>query len=258
MRFYEKCGIVDPFKNFDDIIKYIIKLFNLSHTTAVFISIEPSVIATRVEGVLRRIAIAPGYAILCSHEAFSEFNTIYILAEPSWIESDILIPYSSNEPCNNKLSRYGITIEVNEELGVLHLCTKDVNEKHIYKILTTGGLIEVSDGTYSGVGTLKIVPLKDKFFFIAKGLGLKTLYNNIEYSLAKTFLDPRLEALSNRLVVVNNNDALIAIGRGYLKTFNLLTPIGDYIYLLLLITSYTIPRNEPKAKYYINKQGFAL
>jgi len=258
MRFYEKCGVVDPFKNFNDITKYIIKLFNLSHITAVFISIEPSIIATRVEGILRRIAIAPGYAILCNHEAFSEFNTVYVLAEPSWIESDILIPYSSNEPCNNKLGRYGIAIEVNEELGVPHLCTKDVNERHVHKILTTGGLIEVSDDTYSGVGTLKIVPVKDKFFFIVKGLGLKTLYNNIEYSLTKIVLNSKLEVLSNRLVMVDNNDALIAIGKGYLKTFNILASIEDYIYLLLLITTYTIPRNEPRAKYYINKQGFIL
>ncbi len=253
MRFYEGCRVVDPFKNFNSIFEYVNKLFELSHNTAIFVVLEPATIATRIDGVLRRIAITPGYTILCSSKEPHDFSTVYILVETTWIESGVLIPYSLAKPCSNKIYRYRIPLEVDEQIGIPHLCTKDINTEDLRKFASIGGLLDLSNNVYNGEGTLKLVPVKDKFFFIAKGLGIKTVYSNVKYSFAKVDIPPGLYALSIRLAVVDGDTILISIGRGYLVAFESLVPVEEYIYPLLLITVHSIPSSEPKARYYIEK-----
>ncbi|MEM2528132.1 MAG: hypothetical protein QXG40_01865 [Ignisphaera sp.] len=255
MRFYEGCWIVDPFKNFTSIAEYVSRLFDISHTVAVFIAVEPAVIATRVEGVLRRIAIAPGYAILCNSRVFYNLTTVYMLAETAWIESDVLIPYSSTKPCSNKLRRYRISLEIDENLGIPHLCTKDINSEPLRRLSTMGGLLELLDDMYSGVGTLRIFPIKDKFFLIVKGLGVGTVHDNVKYSIVQIDVYQRLGVFTMKLAAVDSATAIASIGKSYLILFESLVPVEDSIYPLLLIAAHTIPSNEPRAKYYVSRLG---
>lgn len=255
MRFYEGCRVLDPHKSFSCIARYVASLFEFSHNTVVFIALEPASIATRVGGVLRRIAIAPGYAILCSSTEYYDTGVVYSLAETVWIESGILLPYLANRPCSGRFGRYGIPLEVDEELGIPYICVGDVGEEQLYKFTSMGGIVELLSSKYHGVGTLKLAPVKDRFFYISKGLGLRSVYSNVRYALAEVNIPPRLEVQSVELLAVDCSPALISIGNSYLVVFESLEPIEEYIYLPLLITVHSLPSSEPKARYYMHRLG---
>ena len=254
MRFYERCGVVDPFRNFSRVADYIAELFSLSHTVPVFIATEPAVIATRVEGVMRRVAIAPGYTILCSRRVLENFNTVYMLAEPTWIESGVLIPYTASKPCSERPHRYGIALDVDERIGLLHLCSRGIEDSYIPELISLGGLVELSGGdSCRGEGVLRFIPVKNRFFFNLKGLGVGTVHRAVRYTLYKVDIPPKLEALALELAKVDDAPALIAIGKGYLAAFEALIPIEEQVYPPLLMTVYTSLSSEARARYYIDR-----
>ncbi|MCS7111889.1 MAG: hypothetical protein N3D82_04925 [Ignisphaera sp.] len=251
MRFYEGCKVIDPYKSFSCIAEYTNSIFEIAHSTTVFVALEPASIATKIDGILRRIVIAPGYAILCNSMESYDIDTAYDLAETVWIESGVLIPYSASEPCSNRIRKYRIPLEIHEQLGIPYICTKNIDEEYLHEFAHTGGVLELSNDKYCGVGTLKLIPIKDKFFLISKGLGVRSVYPGIRYTLIKVDVPLKLGVQGVKLSVVDGNPVLISIGRSYLIAFESLEPVEDYIYLPLLIAVHSLPSREPKAKYYM-------
>ena len=238
MRVDENCVVIDSRNAFSiGVAEYVKKLFRVSHEVAVYIAIEPIVITTTINNVKRRVAVAPGSAIICDNSSYvEEFNWVYRVSEQCWGDTYILIPYTSTSICSDKMKRYGFEVEYSEEFGSPHICIDETLDENALKQIIGGGIAEPQKHIHSFVGDLQIAIKRDVFFYVAKGLGVKPRYSGVEIkALPIKFTEKRYNIYLDELATVNNVVALYRFGKGYIVAFQDLGYVDSILYPITIL-----------------------
>ncbi len=256
MRFFEGCAIVRieswvPTR-FND---YVRKLFAIARGYPTYIALSSYTVVTRIAGVARKLAIAPGSAILCDHDAYTQFNDYIELSESVWIDAALLVPYATLRPCA-KVSKLSIDIGVEPEFGVPTHCLESTEAEELSKALTDivqGGFVDIENYD-TEVEECILVALKyNTFFLIWKAIGIGTPRVRVGVAKLPHELSPRVKVFLEPLARVGSHDTVIGIGRGYLSLFTPLDSNSETLYLTTLLLSYTIPPSSPRASLYLSR-----
>ncbi len=242
-------------KNF---IEYIRKLFELSHSELIYIVIEPSIITIKMGVRKIWISIEPGSAIICNRNLAELFNESIEIVEDVWIEAEILIPYTYEGLCG-LAKTLNIPIDIDEEIGINHLCTtsNSINMEVLRKVIN-GGLIELIDILYSSGKFLEIKPRKNKLFIILKGMGINSI-SQLESSYYSYIEIPNeMKILIEDLIYIDDKPIVMGIGKGYISLFTSIEPYTTYIYTALLLSTYTNPSSSPRAKIFMSRVSSAM
>jgi len=256
MRVKEGCFAIplSQYINSDkNLIEYIRRLFELSHSEPIYIAIEPAVITIKMGFRKIWISIEPGSAIICNRSLAELFNESIEIVEDVWIETEILIPYTYEELCG--LTKIlNIPIDIDEEIGINHLCitSKSINIEELKRVIN-GGLIELVDVLYSSGKLLEIKPRKNKLFIILKGMGINNIsqLESSQYSYIE--IPNEMKIFIEDLIYIDDKPIVMGIGKGYISLFTSIEPYTAYIYTALLLSTYTTPSSSPRAKVFISR-----
>jgi len=151
LRIREGCFFVDA-SALKNLKSYAELLFKVSRDNYVYIVEEPSSIVVMWRGIKRRIAVAPGDAVICPRSGV-DIDGVRI-EEDVWIDVLILIPYSNNKDCVID----GFPIYIGNEVFIPHLAVDDRTANSV-ELLLSGGLACFSRGTtvVSGIVSPKLV-----------------------------------------------------------------------------------------------------
>ncbi len=254
MRFFEGCAIVKIERwvptRFND---YVRKLFAIARSYPTYIALSSYTVVTRIAGIARKLAIAPGSAILCSHDAYTQFNDYIELSESVWIDAALLVPYATTRPCA-KVSKLGIDIGVEPEFGVPTHCLENTEAGELSKALADivqGGFVDIENYDTEMEERILVALKYNTFFLIWKAIGIGAPRVRVGIARLPQELPPRVKVFLEPLVRVGNYDTVLGIGRGYLSLFTPLDSNSEALYLATLLLSYTMPPNSPRASLYI-------
>lgn len=256
MKFYEGCAIVKieswvPTRFRD----YVARLFNIARNYPTYIALSSYTITTRIAGVLRRLAIAPGSAIICDYNAYTQFENYIELSEPVWIDVALLIPYATSKPCT-KLSSLGIDIEIDPEIGVSTHCLESLDMNRLSTAVDDvlqGGLIDIEKCDTEVRNRIFVALKYNTFFLLWKVVGIGSPNTYAKIVKLPSELPPRIKVFLEPLARIGNNDVVLGIGRGYLSLLSPEDTSSEALYLTTLLLAYLLPPNSPRASLYITK-----
>ncbi|HID80424.1 MAG TPA: hypothetical protein EYP48_01760 [Ignisphaera sp.] len=256
MKFYEGCAIVKieswvPTRFRD----YVTKLFNIARNYPTYIALSSYTITTRIAGMLRRLAIAPGSAILCDYDAYIQFENYIELSEPVWIDAALLIPFATSKPCT-KLSSFGIDIRIDPEVGVPTHCLEKLDVDGLSTAINDvlqGGLIDIEKCDIEVRDRIFVAVKYNIFFLLWKVVGIGTPSTYAKILKLPSELPPRVRVFLEPLARIGDNDVVLSIGRGYLSLFSPGDVNSETLYLITLLLAYLLPPNSPRASLYITK-----
>ncbi|MEM1845019.1 MAG: hypothetical protein QXG46_05735 [Ignisphaera sp.] len=243
----ESCRIV-VFSNCIDnylggnVLEYLKKVFMLSHKTRTYIVIEPSIIPIRVGNIKRSIAIEPLSIVICNTEedSFVEFG--YSIAEPIWLETVEVIPYSRSDLCGTaKTLGLDAVIKKDNKIGVPYLC---IDSSYIDKETVTeiigGGFIELENKPIvNSKCKLEIKISNDWISLFVKSI-LNTYIHEVEKCRYSTInLDKSLYPYSKTLVSIDKEPVVVKIGKGYIFSIGIENIISLTLYALLILITFT-------------------
>ncbi len=254
MRFFEGCAIVKieswaPTR-FND---YVRKLFAIARDYPTYIALSSYTVVTRIAGIARRLAIAPGSAILCSYDAYTQFDDYIELSESVWIDAALLIPYATSRPCT-KVSRLGIDIGVEPEFGIPTHCLESAEAEGLSKALVDivqGGFVDVENCDIEVEDRILVALKYNTLFLLWKAIGTGAPRVHVGIARLPSELPPRVKVFLEPLTRVGSYDTVLGIGRGYLSLFTPLDSNSEALYLATLLLSYAITPNSPRASLYI-------
>ncbi len=256
MRIRERCFVI-PLSSYvgdsKNLVEYIRKLFDISHREPIYIVTEPSIITMKMKTKKMWISIEPGSAIICSKNLAEIFEKPIEIAEDTWIESEILIPYTRETLCG-LAKTLNIPIDVDRNIGVNHICiSSNFISMEILKMVMDGGMIEIIDTLYSDRKMLEVKPRKNKLFIILKGIGIdhpiqleSSLYSYIE-------IPKEMKIFTEDLIHIDDKPIVMGLGNGYVSLFTSIEPYTTHIYTALLFSAYTTPHSSPRARIFISK-----
>ena len=256
MRFHEGCAVIriEWWINTNRRIEYIRRLFEISHKTPTYIAITSSVIPTRIKGVIRRFAIAPGSAIICKSDFYSDFEDYIELSEPTWIDAKILIPYVRRNPCN-KNEKLSIPISLDNEIGIENYCLEDLEKSELVeqslRNIIQGGLVDVAQYEKEIQDTLMIALKFNEFFMFWKAMNIKKAITKSR--IAKLRITKMLEVFSEPLAKIGNLDIVLLVGQGYVILFDPLDDVSSTLYSTVVLLSHLLPYESPRAKRFLQK-----
>lgn len=251
LRIDEGCVVVDSSIAIDiGVEKYVKWLFRVSHSTAVYVAVEPMIITTRINNKLQSFAVGPGSAILCGIEPLKQpFETIYKIAEPCWGDAMMLIPYTSTPLSCSKAKQLGFDVDFDEAIGIPHICIAKGSWTELKQILG-GGIAEVDRYSREISGTLKIAVRNTLFFILAKGLLKELKFENVMAKLLDMYFDYDSQVYLEELAKINEDVAIYGFGKGLITRFSDLGEVTSIIYSLALLVAHLVDVNNAKAVAY--------
>ncbi len=248
----EGCIAIDSRSGIEEnFVGYVKQLFRLAHETPVHIAVEPFTITTIFGGVKRRLSLAPGSAIICGKGFDTPFQHYYEVAETFWVDTRVLIPYAKTGLCSQRARQLGIDIDLDEQVGVAHICFGENLDEEGVRELGDGGVAEATQYNTSYRGAAKIAVKETLFFYLAKGFNIRLGYENVDVLYAKPRIEPSLAVYLNELVVLGNGDSILyGFGEGYIATFYEVRGFGDLLYVLTLLCGYARRSDDPRSALY--------
>jgi len=209
LRIREGCFFVDA-SAFKNLKSYAELLFKVSRDNHVYIIEEPSSIVALWRGIKRRIAVAPGDAVVCPKSG-ADIDGVRI-EEDVWIDASMLIPHSNNKDCVID----GFPIYVSNEVFIPHLAVDDRTANSV-ELLLSGGLACFSRGTsvISGIVSPKLV--YGRILMLYNKL-LKNL-RDVEVSLAIgdiSMFESRYSAYIEPALLIDTVPVLYYFGKGFI------------------------------------------
>ena len=252
MKVVEGCIAIDSRSGVEEsLVDYAKQLFRLAHETPVHIAVEPFTITTIFDGVKRRLSLAPGSAIVCGKGFDIPFQHYYEAAETFWVDTRVLIPYAKTGLCSQRARRLGIDIDLDEQVGVTHMCFGEDLDEESVRELGEGGVAEAAKPNTSYRGAAKIVVKEALFFYLAKGFNIRLGYENADVLYARLRIEPSIAVYLDELVVLGNGDSVLyGFGEGYIATFHEIGSFGDLLYALTLLCGYARRSDDPRSALY--------
>ncbi len=248
MRFFEGCGIVgiEWWVREGRIEEYVRKLIDVSKRFPTYVAIHPSVVVTKIGGIRRRLAIAPGTAVLCDREALEEFGSFVELEEQVWIEAYLLVPYTRREPCGF-LRELGIEVG---EWGHELVCLGEDPVENLVNVVEGG--IAVPTRYDRVVEDVVNVALRyNPYFFILKSCSVKI--PRARFGVLSIELPPKLRVFFEPLIAVGSETVCGTLGRALYTHAHPLDDESRKLFQLLMLVALLQPPSSPRASLYLSK-----
>ncbi|MDK6028339.1 hypothetical protein QPL79_03045 [Ignisphaera sp. 4213-co] len=252
MKIHENCKVIASENGLgENFVNYFRQLIKIAHETPVYIAIEPATITILIENVKYSLAIAPGSAIICDNVVETSFQYVYKVAEITWIDTKILVPYAKNFVCSHRVKQLDLEIDLNEELGIPHICIDDEFSSESFIELIRGGVAEFKRYNNVYEGRIEISVKSTPFFYFVKGFGIKLRYENVNAKYFAFNIDSKYVAYLDDLIKLGNNDVILhSFGEGYIVSFYEISNVENMLYALALFSAYLRNIDDPRARAY--------
>jgi len=245
MRFDEGCYIasIELVHRANAVDQYIDTVFNLAKRVPLYLTVHPTTIVISVRGVRRRVAVAPGSAIVCSDEG-SELRYTVELTEPTWIDAELLIPLISEECCSYIMEYVGVDPEVG-------LRARRVSEVSDLESVVEGGVACVEGGE-EVCGRISIALKFSKFFLLWKALGSR---GDGRARIEGLEVGGRLRLFLDEAARIGDKLYIAQVGRGIAVLGEPLNDSAKRLVKVALLSALTLPPDSPRARAYMHRLG---
>ncbi len=247
MRFEEGCRVymVESYVRSGKSVHILVRnLVQISKRIPVYIVLHPTVVTIGFKGLKRSVAIATGSAVMCEDVEVEGVNYVE-LAEPTWIDVGLLVPYLRGDAPRTVRS---LDVEIRSDLGVHSVVLTQGDDQGKLVNVIDGGLAFIVDGE-EVEGSVVALPRMNKLFLMLKTLNIGGV---CRARVARMDLDPRLKYFEEDLVAIGGSVAVSGFGKGYLVRFE---PIDETSLNLLAATVFTglvVPVNSPVARAHLS------
>ncbi|MEM1542208.1 MAG: hypothetical protein QW101_05250 [Ignisphaera sp.] len=224
------------------ILEYLKKIFTFSHRARTYIVVEPSTIPIKVGNVKRSITIEPLSAVICNtkKENFIDFG--YSIAEPIWLETVEVFPYSRNDLCGTaKTIGLDAVIKRDDRIGIPYLCIDSsyINRETATKIIN-GGFIELENKPITNSRCRLEIKITNDWTSLFMRSVLNRYINEFGKCRYCTIdLDKSLYPYCRTLVSIDKEPIVVKIGKGYIFSTDIENTISLIVYTLLILTTFT-------------------
>ena len=247
MRFDEGCYIasVELVHRARAVDAYLDRVFELAREVPLYIVVHPTTVTIVVRGIRRRIAVAPGSAIVCS-EIGAELSYVVELTEPTWIDAEVLMPIVDRECCPY-IMRY---VEVDPEIGIP---TTVIESSRDLERVIEGG-IACAEGVEEVCGDIAVALRFSKFFLVWKALGYR---GGGRARLRSVDVGGRLRLFFEEVARIGDRLYIAQIGRGIAVLGEPLDEGARRLVKVALLSALTQPPDSPRARAYMHRLGAA-
>jgi len=246
MRFEEGCKVfmIETYAKaglgVEDIVKALIEI---SKRIPVYIVLHPSIVTVGLRGLKRGIAVAAGSAIICSEDIYVDGLNFVELAEPTWIDVGILIPYIRGDVVESART---LGLEVRRDIGLRSVVVHTQEDQRKLIDIIEGGIAFLVNGE-DVEGEVRIAPRMNKLFLFMKTLKVKGV---CRARIARLELEPRTKFFMEELVDIGKYVAVAAMGKGYLVTFEPMDTLSRHLFAVTIFAGLVTPVNTPIARAY--------